>query len=96
MAIEIMIVVEIAYISAEHQEVLSVKMPENCTVEDAINASGILKKCSEIDLAKCSVGIYGKVVKNSQILKDLDRVEIYRPLIIDPMHARRKRAQLQS
>ncbi len=93
---EPLIFVEIAYASASEQIVLLVKIPVNSTIEHAINMSGILQKCPEIDFSKFAVGIYGKVVRKTQILKDQDRVEIYRPLIIDPMHARRKRAELQN
>ncbi|MEJ2114763.1 MAG: RnfH family protein [Gammaproteobacteria bacterium] len=93
---EPLILVEVAYASAGDQIVLSVKIPANSTAEHAINVSGILQQCAEIDLSKFAVGIFGEVVSNTQILKDQDRVEIYRPLTIDPMHARRKRAELQS
>ena len=90
------ILVKVAYVSNSHQEVISVTLPVNSTVEYAIKQSGLLQKCSEIDASKGAVGIYGKVVQNTQILNDQDRVEIYRPLTIDPMHARRKRADLQN
>ncbi len=88
--------VTVAYALSNHQELVAVKLPENSTVEQAINKSGILQKYSEIDITKNAVGIYGKVVQYTQILHDQDRVEIYRLLTIDPMHARRKRADLQS
>ncbi len=90
------ILVEVAYASANEQIVQSIKIPANSTVEHAINESGILQQCTEIDLSKFAVGVFGEVVSNAQILKDQDRVEIYRPLTIDPMRARRKRAELQS
>lgn len=88
--------VSVVYALTHHQEVIAVELPENSTVEQAIIESGILRIYSEIDITKNSLGIYGKVVKNSQILQDQDRVEIYRPLTIDPMHARRKRAEMQN
>lgn len=88
--------VTVVYALTHHQEVINVELPANSTVEQAIIESGILQMYSEIDITKNSLGIYGKVVKNSQILRDQDRVEIYRPLTIDPMHARRKRAEMQS
>ncbi len=88
--------VTVVYALTHHQEVITVELPANSTVEQAIIESGILRMYSEIDITKNSLGIYGKVVKNSQILHDQDRVEIYRPLTIDPMHARRKRAEMQS
>lgn len=90
------ILVKVVYLSNSHQEVVSVTLPVNSTVENAIEQSGLLQKCSEIDVSKSAVGIYGKVVQNTQILKDQDRVEIYRPLTINPRHARRKRADIQN
>lgn len=88
--------VTVAYALSNHQELVAVKLPKYSTVEQAINESGILQKYSEIDITKNAVGIYGKVVQNTHILSDQDRVEIYRLLTIDPMHARRKRAELQN
>lgn len=88
--------VTVVYALAHHQEAIKVELPANSTVEQAIIESGILQIYSEIDITNNSLGIYGRVVKNSQILRDQDRVEIYRPLTIDPMHARRKRAEMQS
>lgn len=87
--------VQVVYASTTHQEVISIEIPADSTVEDAIEKSGILHKYSEVDISTCMVGIYGKVIQNGRILKDQDRVEIYRPLIMDPMEARRKRAEFQ-
>jgi len=87
--------VKVAYASAKHQALVTLELPENSTVEQAIKESGILQRYSEINLTIFSVGIYGKIVENNQILKHQDRIEIYRPLTIDPMHARRLRAGLQ-
>ena len=86
----------VAYAVAENQKVLSVEVPENSTVGEAIQSSGILQIFNEIDLDKAGFGIYGKIVGFEQILKDQDRVEIYRPLATDPMQARRKRADIQN
>lgn len=96
MASGINISVTVVYALTHNQAAITVELPANSTVEQAIFESGILRMYSEIDVTKNSFGIYGKVVKNSQILRDQDRVEIYRPLTIDPMHARRKRAEMQS
>ena len=90
------ILVKVVYVSNSHQEVASVTLPVNSTVEHAIKQSGILQKCSEIDVSKNAVGIYGKVVQYTKILQDQDRVEIYRPLTINPRRARRKRAEIQN
>jgi putative ubiquitin-RnfH superfamily antitoxin RatB of RatAB toxin-antitoxin module len=86
----------VAYAVADNQKVLSVELPENSTVSQAIQSSGILQMFNEIDLEKVEFGIYGKIVGLDQILEDQDRVEIYRPLATDPMQARRKRADNQN
>ena len=52
----------------------------------------ILKKFPEIDLSNSKLGIFGKIAKPDTLLRDRDRVEIYRPLIADPKESRRKRA----
>ncbi|MFK7816316.1 MAG: RnfH family protein [Gammaproteobacteria bacterium] len=92
MANEQKISVYVAYAFAQDQEIICVELAANSTVEQAINKSLILQKHSEINLDDIEVGIYGKIVQNTQPLHDQDRVEIYRPLTMDPMHARRMRA----
>ena len=62
------------------------------SVRDAIEASGILQKYPGIDLEKNKVGIFAKLVKLDAPLRDLDRIEIYRPLIADPKAVRKQRA----
>jgi hypothetical protein len=62
------------------------------TVIDAVRASGMLERHPEIDLRRVRLGIYGKVVAASAPLAHGDRVEIYRPLAMDPKEARRRRA----
>ena len=87
--------VKVVYATTTQHELILVELPINSTVEQAINESEILHKCDDIDLSTCALAIFGKIVERTQVLKDQDRVEILRPLIVDPMHARRKRAQLQ-
>lgn len=67
-------------------------LPAGSTLESALNASSLLKKHPELDLASLKVGIFGKLCKRDQILRDQDRVEVYRPLIADPKEVRRQRA----
>jgi putative ubiquitin-RnfH superfamily antitoxin RatB of RatAB toxin-antitoxin module len=62
-------------------------------VEDAIHGSGILERCPEIELDKVHVGIYGRLVALETLLRDRDRVEIYRPLVVHARDARRQRAR---
>ena len=86
------IMVEIAYAMPEQQVIIPVKMNEGATAEAAIMASGIVDKFPEIDLSTSKVGIFGKLSKLDAVLRNLDRVEIYRPLIADPKEVRRQRA----
>lgn len=86
--------VEVCYALKNRQEIVRLKMPEGCTVQRAIDASGLLQKHPEIDLAKLNkIGVFAKLVKGDTVLRDKDRVEIYRPLIADPKEVRRKRAE---
>lgn len=84
--------VEVTYARPEKQVVLEVSLPEGATVEEAIQESGILGQCPEIDLSSNKVGVYGKLAKLNAPLRDRDRVEIYRPLIADPKAVRKQRA----
>lgn len=85
--------VEVAYALPEKQYLQRVTLSEGATVEEAINASGLLELRSDIDLAKNKVGIFSRPVKLADAVQDGDRVEIYRPLIADPKELRRKRAE---
>jgi uncharacterized protein len=67
-------------------------LPAGATVLDAIQKSGIVTRCPEVDLSVSRVGVYGKLKSLDTVLRDRDRVEIYRPLVADPKDSRRKRA----
>lgn len=84
--------VEVVYALPAKQEVLSVRLPQGATVRQAIEQSGILAKHPEIDLAKNKLGVFAKIAKPDSVLRDRDRVEIYRPLIADPKEVRKQRA----
>jgi len=92
--------VEIAYASPDKQTILKMVVPENTTLVKAIELSGILGLYPEI-VGEASagpnllVGIFGKLRSLDWPLKEGDRVEIYRQLLIDPMTARRNRAKQQ-
>ena len=51
-----------------------------------------MTKCPDIDLAKSKLGIFARMVKPDTVLRDWDRVQIYRPLLADPKEVRKKRA----
>jgi len=85
--------IEVVYAQAQEQTLLRVALPVGVTVAEAIQACGVLEKHPEIDLAKNKLGIFGKLTKADAVLRDKDRVEIYRPLIADPKEVRRQRAE---
>ena len=84
--------VEVVYALADKQELVSLKLPVGATVRQTIERSGLLEKFPEIDLAKNKLGVFAKLVKPDAVLRDRDRVEIYRPLIADPKEVRKQRA----
>ena len=86
------IMVEVAYALPEEQVIISIKIPAIFNVQQAIEKSGIQIKFPSIDLSKNKVGIFGKKTTLDHTLNDRDRIEIYRPLILDPKEMRRKRA----
>lgn len=85
--------IEVVYGLAHKQKLLSIPVCKGVTVEQAIIESGIINIFPEIDLAVNKVGIWNKAVKLSQIVADLDRIEVYRPLIADPKEVRKRRAE---
>lgn len=85
--------IEVTYALPEEQVLLTLDVEQGTTVEQAVKLSGILEQFSDIDLSKNKLGIFGKLAKADQVLRDKDRVEIYRPLIADPKESRRKRAE---
>jgi putative ubiquitin-RnfH superfamily antitoxin RatB of RatAB toxin-antitoxin module len=76
--------VGIAYSEPTQQLWLRIEVPEDSTVLNAIEQSGILCKFPEIDLETYQVGIFGKVTQLDGVLKSGDRVEIYRGITADP------------
>ncbi len=87
-----LITVDIVYALRDVQELITLKLPAGVTVRDAVERSGLLVKFSEIDLTKNKLGVFAKLVKPDTVLRDRDRVEIYRPLIADPKEVRKQRA----
>ena len=87
------ILVEVAYALPDQQVILPVKLSIGATAETAIQQSGVLAKFPEINLAENKIGLFGKLTQLDTMLRDKDRVEIYRPLIADPKEVRRQRAE---
>ncbi|EKD74836.1 MAG: hypothetical protein ACD_44C00319G0001 [uncultured bacterium] len=83
--------IEIVYALADKQTLLTLEVSPTSTAKQALEDSGILKIHPEICLDKSPIGIFGKKIKLSDLLKPGDRLEIYRPLQIDPKKARKLR-----
>ncbi len=84
--------VQVCYATAGRQWLLALDITPGTTLHQAITASGILQDVPEIDLSVWQVGIFGKLKPLDTVLREQDRVEIYRPLTADPMESRRRRA----
>ncbi|MBM3341046.1 MAG: RnfH family protein [Betaproteobacteria bacterium] len=84
--------VEVVYALPDEQALVRLQLAANATVFEAIEQSGLLARYTRIGAAPLSVGIFGQRVSPATRLKQGDRVEIYRPLTVDPKDARRRRA----
>ncbi len=85
--------VEVVYALPQRQEIVAVTLAEGATLRQAVEASGLLQKYPDIELDGANkLGVFAKLTKADAVLRDRDRVEIYRPLIADPKAVRKKRA----
>lgn len=91
--------VEVAYATPESQKIIAIDVDEGTTAEQAAIDSNITQFYPEIDFNTASLGVFGNAlgarglpVASEYILRDGDRVEIYRPLIADPKEVRKRRA----
>ncbi len=82
--------VGVAYSEQSRQIWLTIEVPDDATVTDAIHRSGILDMFPSIDLEAQKVGVFGKVVKPDAALRPGGRVEIYRPITCDPQTVPRR------
>ena len=86
--------IEVVYAQQHYQDVITVNVPEGATAREAVEASGLLLKYPEIELGgRNKLGIYNKPALPDTVLRENDRVEIYRPLIADPKAVRKQRAE---
>jgi putative ubiquitin-RnfH superfamily antitoxin RatB of RatAB toxin-antitoxin module len=85
--------VEVCYALAGAQTLLTVELPAGATLQRAIEVSGILQRFPSIDLNTQKVGVFGKLKPLDTVLADHDRVEIYRPLLVDPKVSRQRRVE---
>lgn len=85
--------IEVAYALPEKQRIVPITVPAGTSVAEAARLSGIVHEFPQLDLAAARYGVFGKAVRDadSELVQDGDRVEIYRPLLIDPRQARANR-----
>jgi putative ubiquitin-RnfH superfamily antitoxin RatB of RatAB toxin-antitoxin module len=88
--------VEVVLAMPDRQELVVLEVTTGSTLADAITQSGLPEIFEDFELDPTRVGIFGKKASPDQVLRDGDRVEIYRPLIADPKEARRQRALMQA
>ncbi len=88
-----MLSIEVCYAQPGEETLLAIELPEGATVRQALEASGILGRFPQINLAQQKVGVFGKLKPLDAVLADHDRVEIYRPLMVDPKAARQRRVE---
>lgn len=85
--------VEVAYATPDEQVILEVEVRDGSTLEEALEASRLYEKFPDANLRAAAVGIWGQVCERSRPVRDGDRIELYRPLVMDPRDARRLRAK---
>lgn len=90
-----MLNIEIVYGLPDKQILKTMRVAEGTTIRQAALQSGLENKFPDLDLNTAKLGIFGKAVKDDTVLREKDRIEIYRPLLIDPKEARRRRVQSQ-
>ena len=83
--------VGVCYAEADRQLWMRLEVPDDSTIEEAIKLSGVLKLYPDINLGTQKVGIFGKIATLEAIVKEGDRVEIYRQITVDPQTVQRRR-----
>jgi putative ubiquitin-RnfH superfamily antitoxin RatB of RatAB toxin-antitoxin module len=85
--------IEITYAEPQRGIVKTLRLPPGSRVADALRLAALDPDFTGVDLANSALGIFGRLTRTDQPLKEGDRIEIYRPLAADPKVARRARAQ---
>lgn len=84
----------VCYAEAERQLWVRLEVPDNSTIQEAIELSGVLKQYPQIDLTTQKVGVYGKLAKLDAPIQEGDRIEIYRKITADPQQVQRRRVDV--
>ncbi|WP_150051116.1 RnfH family protein [Methylomonas rhizoryzae] len=86
--------VGVCYAEADRQTWVKLEVPDDATVQQAIELSGMLKQYPHINLDIQKVGIFGKLTKLNSPIKEGDRIEIYRQITADPAKVKRRRIEV--
>lgn len=87
-----LIEIEVVYAMPQRQCLLALKVGVGTTARAALMQSALVAKFPEVDFQTAPLGVFGKKVADDTVLQPHDRVEVYRPLLIDPKENRRRRA----
>ena len=88
------IAIEVAYALPEKQQIIAMEVPEGTTALAAVEMSRIADRFEQLELGDgIKLGVFGKAVGHDHVLAAGDRVEIYRPLLVDPKEVRKRRAE---
>jgi hypothetical protein len=85
--------VEVTYAEPERAVVKAIRLSAPATIEDVLRLAAADPDFAGIDVVNAAVGVFGRLAAPGQLLRDGDRVELYRPLAVDPKSARRARAR---
>jgi len=85
--------IEVVHAQPDRPVRVRLELPPGATVADALQTVAGREPFAGLDLAGAAIGIYGERVERGRPLADHDRVEIYRPLLLDPVEARRRRGR---
>jgi putative ubiquitin-RnfH superfamily antitoxin RatB of RatAB toxin-antitoxin module len=85
--------IEVVYALPARQALVALEVEAGATVQHAIDRSGIAERFPGQNMAVRAVGIWGQLVGRQYAVRDGDRIEIYRELLVDPRHARRRLAR---
>ena len=84
--------VQVVYAEPGRVFTRTLRLPAGTTLDQAVVASGLSRERPDVIVAPDCLGVFGQRAEPGRLLRDGDRVEVYRPLQVDPMQARRRRA----
>jgi putative ubiquitin-RnfH superfamily antitoxin RatB of RatAB toxin-antitoxin module len=85
----------VVYVAPHGTQVIEIDVPDGITVGEAVAQSGLAQREPLLNLEGAALGVWNRRVTAQTIARDGDRIEVYRPLTIDPKDARRRRAALR-